>query len=195
LVGSELFHKTVGVIGTGKIGTAFAEIMLGFGCKVLAYDVIPKSILENNSQFSYVSLEELYKSSDIISLHLPLTPTTRHLIDSSALSLMKHGVQLINTGRGGLIDSKALITALKKGQVGSAGLDVYEEEEGLFFQDHSSDILQDDTLARLLTFPNVLITAHQAFLTDVALQQIANTTLESISDFENHRPLKNKIEI
>lgn len=195
LVGTELFNKTVGVIGTGKIGTAFAQIMVGFGCKVLCYDINPSDPLQKEPQVQYVDLKSLYKNSDIISLHLPLTPQTQHLIDEQAFLQMKPGVQLINTGRGGLIDSKALIKALKTGQVGSAGLDVYEEEEGLFFCDHSSDILQDDTLARLLTFPNVLITAHQAFLTDVALNQIANTTLQSISDFENNLPLKNLITI
>ncbi|MFM8314017.1 MAG: 2-hydroxyacid dehydrogenase, partial [Deltaproteobacteria bacterium] len=194
LVGQDLYRKTVGIIGTGKIGSVFAEIMSGFGCRVVAYDVTPELSLKNKLKLEYVSLDDLYSTSDIISLHLPLTPTTRHLIDASAISKMKKGVQLINTGRGGLIDSKALIQALKKGQIGSAGLDVYEEEEALFFKDHSNEVIQDDLLARLLTFPNVLITAHQAFLTEDALHQISETTLRSLSDFENNFPLHHQIE-
>ncbi|MFZ5469102.1 MAG: 2-hydroxyacid dehydrogenase, partial [Myxococcota bacterium] len=171
LVGFDLHGKTVGVVGTGKIGSVAARIFRGFGCRVLAFDIAPRRELD----VSYVPLSELYAQSDIISLHVPLTPKTRHLVDASALAQMKAGVMLINTGRGALIDSRALIQALKAGHVGSAGLDVYEEEEGIFFRDLSGEVLQDDVLARLLTFPNVLITSHQAFLTREALQNIAAT--------------------
>jgi D-lactate dehydrogenase len=193
LVGTELHGKKVGVLGTGKIGSIFAQIMTGFGCEVLAFDLKPNPELLAQKKTSYTTLDEIFKVCDIISLHLPLNPTTRHLIDANAISKMKKGVILLNTGRGGLIDTKALITALKKGQIGSAGLDVYEEEEEIFFRDHSSEVLQDDVLARLMTFPNVLITAHQAFLTDTALRCIAETTLQNISDFKNGLTLKNQI--
>ncbi len=192
LVGFDLFGKTVGVVGTGKIGTVFSRIMAGFGCRVLATDLSPEPTLK--SVVKYVDLPELYRESDIISLHVPLTPETKHLIDASALARMKPGVMLINTGRGALIDSHALVDALKSGHLGSAGLDVYEEEENVFFKDLSGQVLQDDTLARLLTFPNVLITSHQAFLTQEALESIVRTTLENVRDFERGTPLKNAIE-
>lgn len=190
LVGFDLYGKTVGVIGTGRIGSVFAEIMRGFQCTVLANDLVESSDLKGCG-VRYVSLEELYKSSDVISLHLPLTKESHHMIDAAALTKMKRGVVLINTSRGGLIDTKALIEALKTEHVGGAGLDVYEEEEGVFFFDHSSKPLQDDVLARLLTFPNVLITAHQAFLTREALTAIAQTTIANITAFENGDELKN----
>lgn len=189
LVGFDLHGKTVGVIGTGRIGVVFARIMAGFGCRVLAYDRKASPELEG----SFVSLDEVYRQSDVISLHVPLTPETRHLIDEKALAKMKRGVMLINTGRGALIETRALVSALKTGQVGAAGLDVYEEEENFFFQDLSGQVLQDDTLARLLTFPNVLITSHQAFLTEEALHNIAETTLRSIREFKRGLPLLNEV--
>lgn len=192
LVGFDLFGKTVGVVGTGRIGAVMATIMRGFGCKVLAFDLAPQTQLESIG-VKYVSLQELYQNSDIISLHVPLTTSTRHMIDEKALLQMKSGVFLINTGRGALVDTKALIASLKSGHIGAAALDVYEEEENIFFQDLSGKILQDDTLARLLTFPNVLITSHQAFLTQEALNNIAHTTLQNIEDFKKGRTLVNEV--
>lgn len=192
LVGFDLYKKVVGVVGTGKIGLVMARILLGFGCDVLAYDQAPSSELQRQG-VQYVSLNELYRRSDIISLHVPLTDSTRHLIDEAAFRAMKKGVMIINTGRGGLIDTKALLGALKSGHLGSAGLDVYEEEESVFFQDLSEQVLQDDLLARLLTFPNVLITSHQAFLTHEALTNIATTTLENVQAFEQGQPLVNEV--
>lgn len=192
LVGFDLYRKTVGIIGTGKIGRAFASIMLGFGCRVLAYDTIKNDNLQARG-ITYTPLETVFRDSAIISLHVPLTPETRHIIDGRTLALTQPGVVLINTGRGGLIDTPALIDSLKSGHIGAAGLDVYEEEEGIFFADHSGEILQDDHLARLMTFPNVLITSHQAFLTAEALANIAQTTLENISSFEAGEKLINEI--
>jgi D-lactate dehydrogenase len=192
LVGFDLHGKTAGVVGTGRIGAAMARILAGFGCQVLAYDLSPDPALERAGVL-YATLAELYRESDLISLHVPLTPATRHLIDAAALAAMKPGVTLINTGRGALIDTPALVRALKAGQIGAAGLDVYEEEEGVFFEDLSGGVLQDDVLARLLTFPNVLITSHQAFLTREALTQIAATTLRNADDFERSRPLANEV--
>lgn len=189
LVGFDLHGKTVGIVGTGKIGRVAARIFGGFGCRVLAYDVAPSGDLD------YVDLPELYRASDIISLHVPLTPTTHHMIDTAALGMMKRGVMIVNTGRGALIDSRALIEALKTGHLGGAGLDVYEEEEGVFFQDLSNQVLQDDVLARLLTFPNVLITSHQAFLTREALASIAHTTLANVRAFERGEPLVNEVRL
>jgi D-lactate dehydrogenase len=193
LVGFDLHGKTVGVIGTGRIGAAFCRIMAGFGCQVLAHDVKPNAELSEVRAVTYTDLPKVFDASDIISLHVPLTPETKHLIDNKALARMRKGVMLINTGRGALIETQSLVTALKSGHVGSAGLDVYEEEENVFFQDLSGQVLQDDTLARLLTFPNVLVTSHQAFLTEEALHNIAETTLENIRDFEKKRPLKNEV--
>lgn len=181
LLGFEIYQKTVGVVGTGKIGVAFANIMAGFGAKVIAYDPVQNS--QNNLQ--YVTLDELFVQSDIISLHLPLTPDTKHLINEKTLQIMKKGVMIINTSRGGLIDTKAVIAGLKSSQIGYLGLDVYEEEADLFFEDLSGHILQDDTFARLLTFPNVIITGHQAFFTKTALQTIAETTLKNVEDYQN----------
>ena len=192
LVGFDLYQKTVGVVGTGKIGAVFAQIMRGFGCKVLAFDLVENGELQR-AGVEYVSLDELYRRSDVISLHLPLTETSQHLIDGKALEKMKTGVMLINTGRGALVDTKALVNSLKSGKVGSAGLDVYEEEENIFFQDLSEQVLQDDVLARLLTFPNVLVTSHQAFLTREALVNIASTTLQNISDFDSGNALVNEV--
>lgn len=192
LVGFDLYQKTVGIIGTGKIGSIFAKIMNGFGCNVIAYDLAPNQELVKLG-VRYVSMEELLKQSDIISLHCPLTPKTKHLIDAAAIAATKPGVMLINTGRGALIDTPALIEALKTGHIGYAGLDVYEEEEGIFFEDHSNHILKDDVLARLQTFPNVILTSHQAFLTNEALKNIAQTTLNNISAFEFENKLTNQV--
>lgn len=192
LVGFDLHGKTIGILGTGKIGTVMCNILTGFGCHILAFD-IQENLTLKDTGVRYVPLEELLRSSDIISLHLPLNTATRHLINGERLKLTKPGVMLINTGRGGLIDTHALITFLKSKHIGSAGLDVYEEEEGVFFQDFSETILQDDQLARLLTFPNVLMTSHQAFLTEEALENIATTTLQNISAFEQGRTLVNEV--
>jgi D-lactate dehydrogenase len=192
LVGFDLHGKTAGIIGAGRIGSVLATIMRGFGCEVLAFDPIPNPNLADIGVI-YVTLPELYQRSDIISLHVPLTKASRHMLDSTAFKQMKAGVMLINTGRGALIDTKALIGSLKTGHIGSAGLDVYEEEENIFFQDLSDQVLQDDTLARLMTFPNVLITSHQGFLTQEALSNIAETTLQNISDFEANRSLVNEV--
>jgi len=183
LVGFDLHGKTVGVVGAGKIGKIFAQIMTSFGCRVLVYDVKKDVEMEQNPNISYVEYEYLCRNADVISLHVPLIPQTRHMVDAKAIAQMKSGVFIVNTGRGALIDSKALLDGLKSGKIGGAALDVYEEEENVFFQDLSDKILQDDILARLLTFPNVLITSHQAFLTNEALRNIAETTLQSISEF------------
>lgn len=183
LLGFDLHGKTVGVIGTGKVGEVFCRIMQGFGAKLLGHDPV-KNVHCIETGLTYVDLDTLYGQSNIISLHCPLTPNTHHLIDAFALEKMKTGVMLINTGRGGLIDTKALISALKMGKIGALGIDVYEEEEGLFFHDLSMQIIQDDVFARLQTFPNVLITSHQAFFTKEALTHIAETTLKNIQQFE-----------
>ncbi len=193
LVGFDLHGKTVGIVGTGRIGRAAARIFHGFGCRLLAFDAQPDAALSSELGLRYVELPELYREADIISLHVPLTPATHHMIDAAALSAMKPGVMLVNTGRGALIDSKALIGALKKGSLGAAGLDVYEEEEGIFFQDLSNRVLQDDVLARLLTFPNVVVTSHQAFLTKEALAAIARITLENVTAFERGQALENEV--
>lgn len=193
LVGFDLYQKTVGVIGAGKIGSVFATIMNGFGCSVLICDPKPNPELISKDFARLVSLDELYKKSDIISLHVPLLPETKHMIDARALAKMKRGVYLLNTGRGALIESHALIETLKSGHLGGAALDVYEEEEGIFFQDLSDQVLQDDLLIRLLSFPNVLLTSHQAFLTREALKKIASVTLQNISDFAAHRSLFNQV--
>ncbi len=193
LVGFDLHGKTVGIIGTGRIGKVLGKIMTGFGCHVLLNDLNKDENFATEIGCRYTDQDEIFNKSDIISLHLPLTPKTRHFIDDRAFSKMKKGVMFINTGRGALIDTKALINALKSGQVGHAGLDVYEEEEGVFFQDLSGKILTDDILARLLTFSNVLITGHQGFLTREALTNIAETTLKNISDFEQSLPLTNEV--
>ncbi len=182
LLGFDLCGKTVGVIGTGKIGLIFAAIMHGFGCKVVAHDPYPSA--EAPDYLQYLPLSELFAEADIISLHCPLTPETDHLIDAVAIERMKHGVMLINTGRGRVVDTKAVIDGLKCGRIGALGLDVYEEEEHLFFQDLSAGVISDDQFMRLTTFPNVLITGHQGFFTREALTNIANTTLDNLSAFE-----------
>jgi D-lactate dehydrogenase len=180
LVGFDLFGKTVGVIGTGRIGKITAQIFRGFETSVLAYDPFPAPDWAAQCGVKYVDLPTLLSSSDIVTLHVPLTPETSHLLREETFALMKRGAFLINTSRGKLVDTRALIQALKRGQVGGVALDVYEEEEGIFFEDHSSHMLMDDELSRLLTFPNVLITAHQAFLTREALREIARVTAENI---------------
>jgi D-lactate dehydrogenase len=183
LTGFEMDGKAVGIIGTGRIGTILAKIMLGLGCHVYAHDAYQnKSLIEAGVTFT--SLEKLFSISDIISLHCPLTPETNHMINDQSIALMKRGVMLINTSRGKLIDTDAAIKALKEGQIGYMGLDVYEQEENLFFKDLSEIIIRDDKISRLMTFPNVLITAHQAYFTDNALIQISQTTLQNLSDFE-----------
>lgn len=193
LIGFDLCGKTVGVVGTGKIGFLVAKILHGFGCEVLAYDLHPDPILVSQKVATYVPLSDLYRRSKIVTLHVPLTSETKHLIDDKALLHMQPGVFIINTGRGGLIETSALINALKKGHVGAAGLDVYEEEENVFFRDLSDVGIQDDTLARLMTFPNVLITSHQGFLTEEALHNIATTTLQNVRDFEQGKTLVNEV--
>lgn len=184
LVGFNLFGKTFGVLGTGRIGAQVARIARGFGCRLLGWDARPNAALVEELGLTYAEPPEIYSAADILSLHVPLTPETHHLVDARALASMKRGAILLNTGRGALVDTRALIEALKTGRVGGAGLDVYEEEEAVFFRDLSTQVLQDDVLARLLTFPNVVVTAHQAFLTREALASIAATTLENISAFE-----------
>lgn len=193
LVGFDLHGKVAGVIGTGRIGAVLLRILHGFGCRLLAHDLAPDPALAAQFGVRYVELPELLRESDIVSLHVPLTPSTRHMIDEDALGLMKPGALLINTGRGALIDTRALVNALKRQTLGGTGLDVYEEEAGIFFQDLSGQVLQDDVLARLLTFPNTVITAHQGFLTREALANIADTTLANIEAFERGEPLVNEV--
>ncbi len=182
LLGFDLHGRTVGIVGTGRIGERVCAILAGFGCHVLASDPTPNPACTALGA-SYVSLPDLLGASDIITLHCPLTPQTRHLIDASAIKTLRRGAMLINTSRGAVIDTRAVIAALKTGVLGSLGLDVYEEEAGLFFRDWSDDVIQDDVFARLLTFPNVVITGHQAFFTEEALGAIAATTIENLSSF------------
>jgi D-lactate dehydrogenase len=186
LLGFDLHGKTVGVIGTGRIGSLVARIMSGFGCRLLGYDQYhnPDCLALG---MEYVELDAIARASDIITLHCPLTPETHRLIDAKFLATVKRGVMLINTSRGGLVHTPAVIEGLKSGQIGLLGLDVYEEEGDLFFRDLSDEIIRDDTFARLLTFPNVIITAHQAFLTREAVTSIAEVTLQNITDFERHQ--------
>lgn len=189
LVGFDMHGKTVGVIGTGQIGTVVARILNGFGCPILAFDPIPNPICRTLG-VRYVELNELLARSDIISLHCPLTPDNRYIINDAAIARMKDGVMLINTSRGALLDTVAIVDGLKSGKIGSLGLDVYEEEEEIFFEDRSGLILGDDVFARLLTFPNVIITGHQAFFTREALSNIAATTIDNITRFENNQPVE-----
>jgi D-lactate dehydrogenase len=188
LVGFDLHGKTAGIFGTGKIGRVAGEILRGFGMKVLAYDPFPSPDWAKKFGVEYTDAKTLARESEVISLHTPLTPETHHIIRRETLELMKPGTILINVSRGALIDTKALIEALKSGRLGGVGLDVYEEEEGVFFEDLSGQILHDDELARLLTFPNVLITAHQAFLTKEALSEIARVTVANLIAFANDKP-------
>lgn len=192
LTGFDLHNSKVGVIGTGKIGQAFCRIMLGFGAEVIAFDPYPNSELQK-SGVQYFELEKVLSDSKIISLHLPLIESTRHIINKNSLAKMQNGVLLINTSRGGLVDTKAVIKALKSGKVGALALDVYEEEEGIFFVDHSEDMVRDDDLNRLMTFHNVLITSHQAFLTNEALFNIAQATIKSITAFQQGKELINAV--
>lgn len=185
MTGFDLHGKTVGVIGTGKIGRVFIDICRGFGMKVLAYDKFPAEGLDNGDTIRYVSLDELFTGSDILSLHCPLTEETYHIIGEESLQNCKRGVILLNTSRGALVDAEALLAAIKSRKVGAACLDVYEEESDLFFEDFSGHILDDDTLARLISMPNVIVTSHQAFLTEEALQNIAETTVQNLLDMEN----------
>jgi len=189
LTGFDMHGKTVGIIGTGKIGRCVATILRGFGCRILAYDKYPDDDLAASDGVSYVSLENLCSHSDIITLHAPLNDDTHHLINQDAIGIMKSGVMIINTSRGGLLDTKALVKGLKDGRIGAAGLDVYEEESGIFFHDYASNerIMGDDVLARLLTFNNVIVTSHQAFLTREALHEIAATTLSNLGEFVEGR--------
>jgi D-lactate dehydrogenase len=190
LMGFDMHGKTIGIIGTGRIGTVTAHILRGFGCHILAYDPTPNEVCKELG-VSYIDLHRLLQQSDIITLHCPLTPQTHHLIDQKALKQMKTGIMLINTSRGAVIDTQAVIQGLKSGKIGYLGLDVYEEEADLFFQDLSSQVIQDDVFARLLTFPNVIITGHQAFFTKDALHNIAKTTLQNITLIEQGKPCGN----
>ena len=189
LMGVDLYHKTAGIIGTGKIGQAMIRICNGFGMQVLAYDPYPNTKLD----VEYVSLEELITTADVISLHCPLTSETKHVINRDTIGKMKQGVYLVNTSRGALIDTDALIEGLVAGRFGGVGLDVYEEEEGIFYEDKSNEIMQDENLARLMTFPNVLITSHMGFFTKEAMQAIARVTLENAYALENGLPLVNRV--
>lgn len=180
LVGFDIHGKKVGIVGTGKIGRITAQIFRGFQAEVLAYDPMPSHDWAQEHGVRYIDLETLLSSSDIVSLHSPLTPETAHLLNAKTIGLMKHGVFILNTSRGKLIDTQALIAGLKSGQIGGVGLDVYEEEEGVFFEDLSGQVLQDDELSRLLSFPNVLVTSHQAFLTHEALSEIARVTVANL---------------
>lgn len=192
LTGFDLVGKTVGVIGTGQIGQVFARIMTGFGCRVRAFDLIANKELEA-SGVVYLPLMEVLEQADIISLHCPLNDQTRHLINEQTLTAMKKGAMLINTGRGALIDTPAVLNALRSGQLGHLGIDVYEQEEHLFFYNRSEEIIQDEQILLLTSFPNVLVTAHQGFFTDEALTEIAHTTLESVRAFERGQTLTNEI--
>ncbi len=193
LLGFDLHGKTIGLVGTGKIGRVAAGIFRGFGMEVLLSDPFPDEAWAASIGAAYVPLPELYRRSDAISLHCPLTPESRHMIGAGAMALMKEGGLLINTRRGGLVDTKALIAALKSGKLGGAGLDVYEEEDQYFFEDFSGSVIADDSLARLLSFPNVLLTSHQAFFTEEALEAIAVTTLGNVRAFLDKGELPNEI--
>lgn len=194
LLGFDLHGRTVGIVGTGKIGAITAQILRGFGCHLLGYDLYQNPECHAIGM-QYVSLPELFGAADIISLHCPLSPETYHLIDDAAIDKMKAGVMVINTSRGALIDAQAVTNGLKSGKIGYLGLDVYEQESDLFFEDLSNRVIQDDVFQRLLTFPNVLITGHQAFFTEDALRNIAETTLANITDFEAGRPCANEVSI
>jgi len=193
LMGFDMAGRAAGIIGTGRIGRIAARILRGFDMEVTAYDPHPNEEFAAATGVKYVELDELYRQADVISLHCPLNNDTHHIVNAESLEKMKDGVMIVNTGRGGLIDTRALIASLKRGKVGAAGLDVYEEESEYFFEDFSAQVLTDDVLARLLTFSNVLITAHQAYFTREAVENIARTTLQNIRDFFDGKPLKNEI--
>ncbi|WP_456087932.1 2-hydroxyacid dehydrogenase [Parabacteroides sp.] len=193
LMGFDMHGKTIGIIGTGKIAKILIRLLKGFGMRILAYDLYPDMKFAEEEGISYVSLDELYRESDIISLHCPLTDQTRYMIDKDSIGKMKKGVMIINTGRGQLINTNDLIEGLKEKKIAAAGLDVYEEEGEYFYEDKSDKIIDDDVLARLLSFNNVIVTSHQAFFTKEALHNIAETTLQNIDDFRHHRPLVNEV--
>ncbi|MBR2987252.1 MAG: 2-hydroxyacid dehydrogenase [Clostridia bacterium] len=193
MTGFDLHGKTVGVVGTGKIGRSFINICLGFGMQVLAYDKYPANDLAEREGVRYVTLDELFEKSDIISLHCPLTEETYHLIDNETIERCKRGVVILNTSRGALVDAEALLSGIKSRKIGAACLDVYEEEADLFFEDFSGHILEDDTLARLISMPNVIVTSHQAFLTEDALDNIAETTVENIVSFTEKGECPNEV--
>jgi D-lactate dehydrogenase len=193
LLGFDLRDRTVGIVGTGKIGQIFAQIMAGFGCHLLGYDAYPNANFEKIGDAKYVSLEEIWQRSDIISLHCPLLPETQNMVNQDAIAQMKAGVMLINTSRGKLVDTKAVIEGIKTGKIGYVGIDVYEEEEHLFFEDLSDTIIQDDTFQLLQSFSNVVITAHQAFFTENALKDISRTTIANLTEFEQGKPLENEV--
>ena len=193
LTGFDMNGKTAGIIGTGQIGSVVARILHGFGCKLLAVDRFRNEELTEKYEVEYTNYDNLYSNSDIITLHVPLLPETRYLINRESMAKMKRGVMLINTSRGGLVNTKDVITGLKSGHIGYFGIDVYEEEAGLFFEDHSEGIVQDDVIARLLSFRNVLITSHQAFLTQTALENIADTTFYNLDCFARDGDCKNEI--
>ncbi|MBE5742909.1 MAG: 2-hydroxyacid dehydrogenase [Clostridiales bacterium] len=193
LTGFDLHGKTVGIIGTGKIGRVFADICKGFGMKILAYDKYPADGFEDGDRVKYVSLDQLFKQSDVISLHCPLTDETYHVIDETAIEKCKKGVVILNTSRGALVDAEALLNGIKARKIGAACLDVYEEESDLFFEDNSGHILEDDTLARLISMPNVIVTSHQAFLTEEALISIAETTVKNLLDIEKFGKSENEV--
>lgn len=193
LMGFDMHGKTIGIIGTGKIAKILIRLLKGFGMRILAYDLYPDMKFAGEEGISYVSLDELYRESDIISLHCPLTDQTKYMIDKDSIDKMKEGVMIINTGRGQLINTNDLIEGLKEKKIAAAGLDVYEEEGEYFYEDKSDKIIDDDVLARLLSFNNVIVTSHQAFFTKEALHNIAETTLQNIEDFRCHRPLVNEV--
>ncbi|MFR9002347.1 MAG: 2-hydroxyacid dehydrogenase [Parabacteroides merdae] len=193
LMGFDMHGKTIGIIGTGKIAKILIRLLKGFGMRILAYDLYPDMKFAGEEDISYVSLDELYRESDIISLHCPLTDQTKYMIDKDSIDKMKEGVMIINTGRGQLINTNDLIEGLKEKKIAAAGLDVYEEEGEYFYEDKSDKIIDDDVLARLLSFNNVIVTSHQAFFTKEALHNIAETTLQNIEDFRCHRPLVNEV--
>ena len=193
LTGRDLYGLTAGILGTGKIGRIMADILMGFGMKIIAYDPFPNEQWAKEKNIEYVGLDEIFQRSDVLSLHCPLTEETKHVVNHDRMKMMKHDAVIINTGRGALIDSKALVHALKHGHIGGIGMDVYEEESKYFFSDWSTDIMTDDTLARLLTFPNVIITGHQAFLTTNALKNLAETTLENVKAFGSGAELVNEV--
>jgi D-lactate dehydrogenase len=191
LLGFDLVGRTVAVIGTGKIGTIFGRIMAGFGCKVLGFDMHPSPEFEKFGR--YAGGEEIQSEADVISLHVPLTPDTKHVVNARTLARVKRGALLVNTSRGGLVDTEAAIEALKSGQLGGMAIDVYEQEAEIFFQDLSSTVIKDDVIQRLVSFPNVIVTGHQAFFTREALGEILETTLANVSDFAAGRPLRNEV--
>jgi D-lactate dehydrogenase len=193
LIGFDMHGKTAGIIGTGKIAKILIQALRGMGVNVIAYDLYPDLEFAQQMNVRYLSLDELYQQADFISLHCPLNKETEYLINEKSIARMKDGVMIINTGRGKLINTNALIKGLKSKKIGAAGLDVYEEESDYFFEDRSNNVIDDDVLARLLSFNNVIVTSHQAFFTHEALQNIANTTLQNIQDFVDGKPLVNEV--